>query len=84
MGGVKKLRIETYLRTLAKRMIGDSKDASDLLNKIGWGLSDQHYYADGTLKLSGERLVKDRIQDLFGTTYEDAKNKYSTGYLGNV
>ncbi|NVM55121.1 MAG: hypothetical protein HWN66_15555, partial [Candidatus Helarchaeota archaeon] len=86
MGGLKNLKLEKYLKPLAKRMIKDSKDAHDLLIKIGWDIPPSLNYrrVDGSLNARGMRLAKDRILQLFGVTYEDAKNKHSTGYLGNV
>jgi len=67
-------------------MIGGSKNAHDLLVKIGWSIPNVKDYRlrDGTLSTKGTRLVNQRIKFLFGTTYEDAKVKHSTGYLGDT
>lgn len=86
MGGLKDMKKELWLKPLAERLIKDSRDAHDLLIKIGWDLPTGTVYRlkDGTPNARGERLINERIQIIFGTAYEDAKIRYSSGYLGNI
>lgn len=41
-------------------------------------------FKDGTPNPKGEKIINIRIQSLFGTSYKDARIKYSTRYLGNL
>lgn len=85
IGGIRSLYHEKYLKPLAKRLIGDSKNARDLLIKIGWDIPTNLLTAfDKKPTAKGIRLINERIQELFGTTYEDAKRIHSTGYLGGT
>jgi len=85
IGGIRSLYHEKYLKPLAKRLIGDSKNARDLLIKIGWDIPTNLLTAfDKKPTAKGIRLINERIQELFGTTYKEAKRIHSTGYLGGT
>jgi len=85
MGGLRNIIYENYLTPLAIRMLESSKNAHDLLIKIGWDIPTTTIFrlSSGVLNERGLRLVEYRIQKLFGTKYEDAKDKYLNGYLGD-
>ena len=85
IGGIRSLYHEKYLKPLAKRLIGDSKNARDLLIKIGWDIPTNLLTAfDKKPTARGIRLINERIQELFGTRYKEAKRIHSTGYLGGT
>lgn len=85
MGGLKNIIYENYLNLLAIRTLENSKDAHDLLIKIGWDIPTTSLYrlSSGELNERGIRLVEDRIFKLFDMSYEEAKVKYFNGYLGD-
>lgn len=72
------LDLDLYLRPLAWYMIESSTDALDLLESIGWGLS-------ATTKSSRrwQFEVNQRIQKLFGMTYERAKILSTISFIGD-
>ncbi len=85
MGGLRNIIYENYLTPLAIRMLESSKNAHDLLIKIGWDIPTGPTYrlTSGKPSKTGIRIIEDRIFKLFGMSYEEAKVRYFNGYLGD-
>ncbi|KKM68665.1 hypothetical protein LCGC14_1458640, partial [marine sediment metagenome] len=89
LGGLKAMHLDKFMKPLATRMIKTSKDILDLFDKIGWEIPhtksnflSQKY--GGGLSQVGWRVANKRFKELFGElSFEDAKLKYTSGYLGD-